>query len=75
MEEGFVTAALMMRRWMLYDAQIWPEAVEHACVGEISTNPSKTTYQPSSGTVAAFIPRRDVERLVGEKSVCTDDHV
>jgi hypothetical protein len=33
MEEGFVMAALMMWRWMLYDVHIWPETVEDVYVG------------------------------------------
>jgi hypothetical protein len=73
--EGFVMAALMMRRCMLYDVHIWPEVVEVVYVGRISTHPGKPTYHPASDTVAAFIPRRDIERFVGEESVRADHHV
>jgi len=49
-----------------------------AHIGKVSdapTHPGKTTYQPSSGAVAAFLPRRNIKRLVGEESVGADDDI
>ena len=50
-----------------------------AHIGKVSdeapTHPGKATYQPSSGAVAAFLPRRNIKRLIGEESVGANDDI